>query len=619
VFSSKSDNTLKTARQITFNQDSSQTLRVIGRLGKTDLRDMCSFRLGKSSNFTLNLLNKSGRAKVELLDAQGKTIVLSRSTGKNEDIALNLNEGSYYLRVRKVKGNPKYTFNLFRESLEPVPNLSTGLTPPVPVDIFNGKFYQTVRGTDNFIYTRFSTDGSTWNPWGQTGGTTLSTPGMAQFSGRLYQVIHGTDNGIYLRFSGDGDNWSNWATLNIGGQTLGAPELTVFQDKLVLAIRGTDNKIYVSQSGDGANWNPWKDAGGTTLSGPGITVFNNQLLMSVRGTINNEVYFSSSTDGITWNPWGLAGGQTLSSPELGVFNGQVYMVVRGTDDSIYVKRSVDGQNWSSPWSVLDGKAKTGPEINVFNGQVFLTVGGTDKEIYLNRSRDGMTWAGWNQYGGNTPFESEEMPVPLPSISYRPELSSKTASSWDRDGGESAQYGKYGNFPGGDLVQEDMPGNVLAVYEDLSISIFGIAKGVNSGYAFDNGYLSLGKGYHAGIDINAADGTVVKAATNGIVVQTYNRGYKNVVGVDETNNLGEKTGRRWWYVHMLSTSVRVGNAVTAGQTELGKVGDGHLHLAVTSSSSSTDDPPNGRSAADVTNRTMSPLDAFWRSKNNINGY
>jgi|GEM_PF-4712373 len=609
---SKSDNKLRTAQQLGFNQDNSQNLRVTDRLGKADPRDIYSFRLDKSSNLTLNLLNKSGKAKVELLDGQGKQIVSSRSTGKNENIALSLSEGSYYLRVRQLRGNPKYTFNLFRDSLEKIS------IEQEPINIFNGRFYQAVRGTDNLIYTRFSSDGSTWNPWKQTEGTTLSTPAMTQFKGQLYQVIQGTDNAIYLRITGDGENWSSWTTLNIGGQTLGAPELTVFQNKLVLAVRGTDNKIYVSQSENGATWNPWQDAGGTTLSGPGITVFNNRLLMSVRGTINNEVYFSSSADGINWNPWGLADGQTLSSPELGVFNGQVYMVVRGTDDNVYIKRSVDGQNWGLPWAVLDGKAKTGLELDVFNDQVFLTVGGTDKAIYLNRSGDGTTWAGWNQYGGETPFESEETPVPSPSISYRPELSSKTPSSWDRDSGESAQYGKYGNFPGGDLVQEDMPSNVLAVYEDLSISIFGIAKGVNSGYAFDNGYLSLGVGYHAGIDINAANGTVVRAATNGIVARVYTAIYGGVVGVDETNNLGEKTGRRWWYVHMSSNSVQVGNTVTAGQTELGKVGMGHLHLAITSSSN-TSDPANGVSAADVTIRTMSPLDAFWRAKNNINGY
>ena len=202
--------------------------------------------------------------------------------------------------------------------------------------------------------------------------------------------------------------------------------------------------------------------------------------------------------------------------------------------------------------------------------------------------------------------------------YHSELASLNPGQWDRYSGESAQYGKYGNFTEGDSVQEDMPSNVLAVYEDLSMSVFGSVKSVNAGYAFDTSYLQEGVGYHAGIDVGAANGTVIKAATNGIVARVYTADYGGVVGIDETNSRGEKTGRRWWYVHMSANLVAVGAAITAGQTELGRVGRRHLHLAITSSSRNLD-PANGSSATDVTNRTMSPLDAFWRSKNNIDGY
>ena len=96
-------------------------------------------------------------------------------------------------------------------------------------------------------------------------------------------------------------------------------------------------------------------------------------------------------------------------------------------------------------------------------------------------------------------------------------------------------------------------------------------------------------------------------------------YGYVVGIDETNDSGQKTGRRWWYVHNESNSVQVGSSVIAGQTEIAKVGEWqHLHLVVTSSSINRD-PGNGRSVTDVHNLTMSPLEAFWKSENNIIGY
>jgi murein DD-endopeptidase MepM/ murein hydrolase activator NlpD len=204
--------------------------------------------------------------------------------------------------------------------------------------------------------------------------------------------------------------------------------------------------------------------------------------------------------------------------------------------------------------------------------------------------------------------------------------------WDRIPGESAQF-PGGAFTDGDRWQVDMPTEVKNIYNDLSTSIFGSVKTVNTGYAYDYGYYP-GYGAHSALDIGASNGTTVKSAVNGIVVdnryQYYNgnpNGYW--VAIDELDTAGNKTGRRWWYGHLATNSLAINTRVSAGQTVLGTVGQGHLHLGVVNTyttyntSMYGNEVRNGSTSLgytnavqDVLNRTMNPLQAYWKSRNGI---
>lgn len=204
--------------------------------------------------------------------------------------------------------------------------------------------------------------------------------------------------------------------------------------------------------------------------------------------------------------------------------------------------------------------------------------------------------------------------------------------WDRVGGESAQF-PGGAYPDRDIWQVDMPSDVYGVYQDLSNAIFGSVKAVTTGYAYDYGYYPS-EGAHSALDIGASNGTSLKALVNGTVVDNRPQYLKNGsfngywIAIDELDANGQKTGRRWWYGHLATSNVNVGSKVTAGQTVLGTVGQNHLHLGVVSTYKTYTpsmygvEVRNGKTGnysadvQDVLNRTMSPLQAYWKSRNGI---
>lgn len=198
--------------------------------------------------------------------------------------------------------------------------------------------------------------------------------------------------------------------------------------------------------------------------------------------------------------------------------------------------------------------------------------------------------------------------------------------WDRVGGESAQF-PGGGFTSGDLWQVDMPSDVYGVYQDLSNAIFGKLQVVTAGYAYDYGYYSFYGGAHSALDIQGSSGTVIRSAVKGKVVKAVNDGGNGWwIAVDELDGNNQKVGRRWWYGHLQSPSVSVGNIITVGQT-ISKTGSqDHLHLTVFNKYSDTvnyNEVLNGKgkgsysaNVQDVLTRTMSPLQAYWKSRNGI---
>jgi len=201
--------------------------------------------------------------------------------------------------------------------------------------------------------------------------------------------------------------------------------------------------------------------------------------------------------------------------------------------------------------------------------------------------------------------------------YSRDLGNLSDEQWDEQSGDNNRFEQNPLGGGGDQRGKTND-RIEQIYTDLATSIFGSRRAMNTGYAFDTSYLSIGVGYHSGIDIAATTGKDdVRAVFRGVVVKSYNdRGNGHWMAIDELDALGNKTGRRWWYGHMQEpangVSSWIGKTIEAG-TVLAKAGMGHLHLAVQNVAGSIG---NGTSAKDVQNRSMSPLQAYWKAKNGI---
>ncbi|MEP0873112.1 ricin-type beta-trefoil lectin domain protein [Trichocoleus desertorum AS-A10] len=201
--------------------------------------------------------------------------------------------------------------------------------------------------------------------------------------------------------------------------------------------------------------------------------------------------------------------------------------------------------------------------------------------------------------------------------------------WDRVGGESAQFIN-GNYSGDDKWKAKMPTDAYGVYQDLANTIFSSSvPAVNTGYAYDYGYYSDSAAYgaHSGLDIQGTSGTVIRSAVKGKVVKTVDDGGNGWwIAVDELDGDNQKAGRRWWYGHLQSPAISVGNVITAGQIISRTNGLNHLHLTVVDTYSDSvqyAEVSNGKrkgsysaDVQDVLNRTMSPLQAYWNSRNGI---
>lgn len=256
---------------------------------------------------------------------------------------------------------------------------------------FNGRLYQSIRGTDNQVYVRSSTDGQNWSAW-VGNGSTLASPEFEIFNNRLYQAIRGTDNQIYTRrLRLDGVTWSEWRTE--GGTTLATPEMEAFNGRLYQTIRGTDDQVYIRSTADGLTWTTWEFGNGATLDTPKLETFNGRLYQTIRGT-DNEIYTRRlRLDGVTWSAWQASGGRTLDAPEMEAFNGRLYQVVRGTDNQVYLRSTADGNIWTG-WAGAGSSALETPELIVFNGRLHQTIRGTDSQAYTSRLRVDGTWSPW---------------------------------------------------------------------------------------------------------------------------------------------------------------------------------------------------------------------------------
>jgi surface antigen len=324
------------------------------------------------------LLEEIGHAvdfRINLVDAAGDEGDIFQKVVQKQSLSV------IDLSIMKAE-NDYATININSESL-------TIEMSRIEAIAFNNRLYQSIRGTDNGVYTRSTSDGNNWTGWVHSGGT-INTPELEVFKNRLYQTVRGTDNGVYTRSTSDGNNWTGWVH---SGGALNAPDLKGFNDRLYQTVRGTDEGVYTRSTSDGSNWTSW-ERNGNGLDAPELEEFKGRLYQTVLGG-DKGVYTRSTSDGRNWTGWERSG-NALNAPELEEFKGRLYQTVRGGDEGVYTRSTADGRNWTS-WE-RSGNGLDAPELEVFNNRLYQTIRGGDQGTYTRSTFDGINWTSWERSG-----------------------------------------------------------------------------------------------------------------------------------------------------------------------------------------------------------------------------
>ncbi len=271
----------------------------------------------------------------------------------------------------------------------------------INMQVFNpgagDRLYQAIRGTQDRIFTRYTTDGSNWSEWLHN-GYTWDNVNMNVFNGKLYQTVRGTQNRIFTRESSDGNTWSEWVH---NGYSKGEIKMQVFNpgsgDRLYQTVRGTQDRIFTRYTTDGSTWSEWVHNGYSTDE-INMQVFNpgsgDRLYQTVRGT-QDRIFTRYTTDGSTWSEW-VHNGYSTDEINMQVFNpgsgDRLYQAVRGTQDRIFTRYTTDGSTWSS-W-VEGGYSWDNIQMSVFDSKLFLSVRGTQDRVFTKYTTDGSNWSPW---------------------------------------------------------------------------------------------------------------------------------------------------------------------------------------------------------------------------------
>jgi streptogramin lyase len=252
---------------------------------------------------------------------------------------------------------------------------------------FNKLLILTVKGNDNRIYTRTSTDGFTWSDWQVDPISYTELPvTMAVLNGVVYQSAVGTEHKIYTRFSTNGLDWSDWS--QTGGTTSQPVAMASFQNKLFQAVKGDDDRIYTRTSTDGATWSDWiADPVGRTTVAVNLSASDNLLFQFARG--NDQLVYSRYTlDGVEWSKWVNIGGRTnlpISSAEFNFTSNDrsikfPTLTYVGLNGSILFRYKTE-VGWTSPIN-FGGFTNNAVSSTNLNGKIYQAVTGRDGLIYL---------------------------------------------------------------------------------------------------------------------------------------------------------------------------------------------------------------------------------------------
>jgi thermitase len=296
--------------------------------------------------------------------------------------------------------------------------------------VYQGKFYQTIVGTDGNVWMRSSTDGNftdlsnpseNWVIQNSANGTVFTGKvSMAVYpvgtNSYLYQVVRGTDNAVYTRFSDDtnftdsttpGEEGEKWVKNGGAGSNI---TMVVSQGRLFQTERERDGTVW-TRFYDGTTWSTWNSNGGA-LSDITLADLNNTLLFSALRAPDNTVWVRYTiTRGDTWQGWSYDNRiKVTSNVEAIGFNNAIYLfATKDTDGKVYMKKIPNGTfdpNDTSPsanWTpISEGINLTSITVQKYGDQVFIVGRATNGHVFtrlvLDRNAN-VTSDPWYENGG----------------------------------------------------------------------------------------------------------------------------------------------------------------------------------------------------------------------------
>jgi Repeat of unknown function (DUF346) len=178
---------------------------------------------------------------------------------------------------------------------------------PAATTLSNSVIYVFVRGTDNALWSKTTTDnGTSWSSWYSLGGQLASNTGPAVCSwgsGRLDVFVQGTDGALWHKWY-TGGAWSGWESL--GGKLTSSPAAAPpATNQIGVFVRGTDGACWYKEW-TGTAWSGWKSLGGQLApnTGAGVmgVVFNTTT--DARGY---ELFVQGTDNQLWWQEFGRAG------------------------------------------------------------------------------------------------------------------------------------------------------------------------------------------------------------------------------------------------------------------------------------------------------------------------
>jgi hypothetical protein len=252
---------------------------------------------------------------------------------------------------------------------------------PASTVVINNRIVQTVRGTGDWIYTRHSDNqGQTWTTWVRD-GQMYDKASSIVIGNRIVQTVRGTGDWIYTRYSDNqGQSWTTWQR---AGQMYSEASSIVIGTRIVQTVQGTGNWIYTRYSDNqGQTWSIWlKD--GQMFSPAATTVIGSRILQAVRGSSNDLYTRHSDNQGQSWSIW-RKHGKTVDAPDLIQVNNQyAILTFRDPNTDIGYMTYKANTGWSVS-AVFVGKMLNASSTNFINGVLIQTVRGTDNKIYTRR-------------------------------------------------------------------------------------------------------------------------------------------------------------------------------------------------------------------------------------------